>query len=192
MISFSKIYTLFNDIQTELGNSFYLADILDEKDEAGNAFGVYKLLSEESETLWSAVRTWTANGPDDVDEKIEIKSQPIISINCISYSETDGEKQAHDLARNVFNLLEGISVIDFDFKGLTVKMVSPNIENRTIFTGGNDGAGYEYKFGFDIMIDYCDEITRTVEAVNTVEMTGDPEGDGGTAYDDMNMTINKP
>lgn len=196
MIPYNLIHSLFDTFSTKLNMRFIQANIIDEKpvNIAGGVFASYNLLSEQIEQARNNIKEFSQNqaDPTKVDIKVKKKSRPIISINFISESQADGEILIRAKADELINLIQDQSINEETLNDLVITVLSPSIEDRTAFLGQGKGAGYEYKIGFDIMIDFCQEKITEVERMEVVKMVMTPSTDDGTVLPDIDIEVPPP
>ena len=157
----SEIDDLFDAMRTSsiFNSAYYFIRADQDGDKPARVFVTYKVINEFVESAWSNIREASYSAPNNTEIKTKQKSNPVISITIVGNTPNDYDEM-RTVAKKIFQYFR-----ETEFTDYSVLVISPNVEDRTTFLD----AEYEYKLGFDIRLDYCEETSQIFEEVQTIE-----------------------
>jgi hypothetical protein len=180
MIPFTNIKTIFSALSTHLGKTIIRAD------QVGAApaypYGSYKITTDNVESAHqNIIEINEGIDPTNANIKTYGKTRLNVSITFYDKNKTD---VANTLANNALQWLKSIAGRELcKANFIIVQLIKNNIQDRTALLD----TFYENQWGFDVMMDYTDSVTETIEAIEIIKLTPYPENVAGTT-----ITINEP
>ncbi len=162
MIPIANIKKIMEGLSTNIGISFSRADQQGYHPEY--PFLSYKMIYSNEESPHQNIREIIENGLDgsSADVKLYQKSEAIISLTFIDINRIDRIQEA---ATNALNYLTSITARELAIANeITIRIISPSIEDRTIY----QESFFENRIGFDIRFDYSGLYTQTIEGIETI------------------------
>ena len=161
MIPFSKIKEIIKELSSAIGIKVIRADNPGHKPEY--PYCTYKLISSQEESAHQNIRSVSASGNNAIIKTYE-KSEAVISFNFFDKEISTIYTNATE-ALQWFKSIEGREICIG--QEITVQVISPSIEDRTIYIE----SFYENRVGFDLRFDYTGSLEETIEAVETIVIT---------------------
>ena len=168
MITYTEMDELFDVIRASMSMVFLREDQRAYK--GARPFAVYKILDESVESHHQNVRTVEdaggAPGSENAKVTLSEKSEAVVSIRVIG-SDVADQNTIRTKAEEILNYFRWNDFYTVAAVGLTVLIISPTVEDRTVFVDED----YEYQVGFDIRVVKTKDYEKTIEAVEVVEIT---------------------
>ena len=162
MIPVSKIKEIIKELSSAIGIKVIRADNPGHKPEY--PYCTYKLISSQEESAHQNIKVVTASGNNAIIKTYE-KSEAIISFNFFDKEDVSIIYTNATEALQWFKSVEGREICVG--QEITVQIISPSIEDRTIYLE----SFYENRIGFDLRFDYTGSPEETIEAVETIVIT---------------------
>jgi hypothetical protein len=160
MISYAFLWSnIFSQISTATGYNIYPANINQKLPEPRV---VYNIINENMSSHASEIRSFSKNSENEKSTDITLKEKTTatVSINVI------GRQSDYDAVRTMAgDVLNWFRMNEVD--GALVKVPNTQIQDRTTFLEH----GFQQRVGFDIFVDYCQDRIKTIESIETIEVT---------------------